>query len=70
MRGTEPFEDGSLPGLPTGVDLISADIGQIGILGLALTQVVSMANYVMRLRTPRGDDLDLLEIRGGMHPSI
>lgn len=43
MRGTEPLEDGK-------VDLLSADLGQIGILGLALTQVVSMANYVARLR--------------------
>lgn len=43
LRGTEPFEDG-------GVDLLSAGIGQIGILGLALTQVVSLANCVLRLR--------------------
>ncbi|MFM9971977.1 MAG: hypothetical protein ACKVQK_26655, partial [Burkholderiales bacterium] len=43
MRGTESGEDQR-------VDLLSADLGQIGFLGLALTQVVSMANYVMRLR--------------------
>ena len=52
IRGTETDQD-SLFGLPgdfDGVDLLSADLGQIGILGLALTQVVSMANYVMRLR--------------------
>lgn len=57
MRGTEPDQD-SLFGLPfgfDGVDLLSADLGQIGILSLALTQVVSMANYVMRLRAPTAD---------------
>jgi Ca2+-binding RTX toxin-like protein len=41
---------------------MSADIGQIGILGLALTQVVSMANYVMRLRTPRGDPVTQIKV--------
>ncbi len=47
LRGTEPLEDGL-------VDVLSADLGQIGILGLALTQVVSMANYVARLRQTSG----------------
>ncbi len=55
MRGTEPFEDGA-------VDLLSADLGQIGILGLALTQVVSMANYVMRLRAPFGANVPQLTV--------
>ena len=56
VRGTEPDRDDN-------VDLVSADLGQIGILGLALTQVVSMANYVMRLRAPAGDLVPQLSVR-------
>ena len=55
MRGTEPFQDGL-------VDLLSADMGQIGIFGLALTQVVSMANYVARLRAPFGVAVPQLKV--------
>lgn len=46
-RGTELGVEG-------GVDLWSADLGQIGIFGLALTQCVSLANYVARLCAPAG----------------
>jgi Ca2+-binding RTX toxin-like protein len=42
IRGTEPGTDGA-------VDLFSADLGQIGIFGIAVTQVVATANYLMRL---------------------
>lgn len=58
IRGTEATDDpmfGIPTGLPAGVDLVSADLAQIGMFGLALTQVVSMANYVMRLRGGIGD---------------
>ena len=45
IRGTEPKEDGL-------VDLISADLGQIGVFGIALTQTISMVNLIQRLLTP------------------
>jgi len=49
IRGTEL--DYRLSG-----DLIKADIGQIGFLGLAMGQAVSMINYIFRLRTKPEDD--------------
>jgi Ca2+-binding RTX toxin-like protein len=55
LRGTEPDKDG-------GVDLDSADT-QIGLFGLALTQVVSMANYITRLRAPVGVGVPQLAVR-------
>ena len=42
IRGTEPTTDGTN-------DLVDADIGQIGVLGLAMSQTVSMINYILRL---------------------
>src|SRR5574340_71485 len=66
IRGTEPTEDKvidiGISLLPLGVDLISADLGQIGMFGLALTQVVSMANYVMRLKGSTGDLVPQLKV--------
>lgn len=43
IRGTEPGADGL-------VDLLSADLGQIGVLGIALSQTVSMVNLIERMR--------------------
>jgi hypothetical protein len=60
IRGTEPSED-------LGVDLLSADM-QIGIFGLALTQVVSMANYVMRLRAPAGAPVQQIKVEATVTP--
>lgn len=54
IRGTEP--DFSLSG-----DLLKADIGQIGFLGLALGQAVSMVNYIRRLQAPDGSAVQQLE---------
>jgi trimeric autotransporter adhesin len=51
IRGTEPFEDPVVG--PFGVDLLSADLGQIGALGLALSQTVSMVNLIERLRVTK-----------------
>lgn len=46
VRGTEP-EGGQFY-----KDLINADLGQIGFLGFALSQAVSMINFMLRLRAP------------------
>ena len=45
IRGTEASSAG-----PLYLDLV-ADIAGIGVIGMALTQAVSMVNYLMRLRT-------------------
>jgi len=54
IRGTEPecnlFED-----------LIKADIGQIGFLGLAMGQAVSMINYIRLLQGGTNEDVQQLE---------
>ena len=55
MRGTEPSED-------LRADVFSADLGQIGLFGIALTQVVQMANYVMRLRAAASDLVPQLKV--------
>lgn len=47
IRGTEPGEQG-------GLDLFKADIGQIGMVGLALEQTISMINYIAQLRGEAG----------------
>ena len=44
IRGTEEI----------GLDALRADFGEIGILGMALSQTVSMVNYIYRLRNPVG----------------
>ena len=48
VRGTEPNADRHW-------DLLAADLGEIGILGLALAQVVSMVNLIERLKGTPGD---------------
>ncbi|RLJ61235.1 hypothetical protein [Sulfurisoma sediminicola] len=45
IRGTEP----------PGIDLLVADIGQIGYLGFALSQTASMINHILRLTTAADD---------------
>ncbi len=54
IRGTEPNVDG-------GLDLFKADIGQIGFLGLAIGQAVSMVNYIRRLQAPLNSPVQQLE---------
>ena len=46
IRGTEPS------GAQAYLDLLKADIGQIGFLGLALGQAVSLVNLMRRLQAP------------------
>jgi hypothetical protein len=48
IRGTEPFEDDK-------VDLLQADMGAIGVLGVSLPQAVSMVNLIMRLQADTDD---------------
>ena len=47
IRGTEPSEQ-------WGLDLFKADIGQIGMVGLALEQTISMINFIAQLRGEAG----------------
>ena len=53
IRGTEP--DFS----PSG-DLLKADLGQIGFLGLAMGQALSMLNYIRRLQAGTNEDVQQL----------
>ena len=48
IRGTEG------DGVQIALDALRADFGEIGILGMALSQTVSMVNYIYRLRNPVG----------------
>jgi pimeloyl-ACP methyl ester carboxylesterase len=60
IRGTEPFEQTSWG---VGLDLYEADIGQIGMIGLALDQTVSMINFIAQLRADEGtENVDRLEL--------
>jgi Ca2+-binding RTX toxin-like protein len=61
IRGSEPSVDGF-------VDLGSAGIGQIGLLGLALTQVVSMVNLIQRMRTEPGSPAVQVKIDASVLP--
>ena len=56
IRGTEPSEDGA-------VDLVGADLGQIGVFGIALTQVVSMVNLIQRLKAAEGTHITQITVR-------
>ncbi|MDY6867054.1 MAG: calcium-binding protein, partial [Chloroflexota bacterium] len=47
IRGTEPTGDNLY------LDLLRADIAQIGFIGFALDQTVSMINHILRLRAPK-----------------
>jgi hypothetical protein len=44
------------------VDLLSADLGQIGIFGIAITQVASLANYVLRLQAKETDRVSQVKV--------
>ena len=63
IRGTEPTADGT-------VDLISADLGQIGILGLALTQVVAAVNLIQRMLATPGTNVDQIQIKTSIIPPL
>lgn len=54
IRGTEPDGSPLNFGTQTSLDLIRADIAEIGLLGMSLTQCVSMVNYILRLQAPPG----------------
>ena len=56
IRGTEPQGDQLL------ADLIRADLAEIGFLGMALSQAVSLFNYVQRLKST-GNDVLRLELK-------
>ncbi len=55
LRGTEPSADG-------GVDLWGTDLGQIGILGIALSQTVSMVNLIQRMKGDLGQPVSQIEL--------
>ena len=55
IRGTEPTLDSRNPlGSQLSRDLVLADLTQIGFVGFALAQTVSMMNLMLRLRAPLG----------------
>lgn len=49
IRGTEPKSEQIY------LDLLQADLIEIGIIGCGLSQATSMFNYIQRLRAPRSD---------------
>jgi hypothetical protein len=61
IRGTEG--DPSVP-IELAKDL-QADLGQIGFLGLALSQAVSMVNYLLRVN--KGLNVDVPQYKWGFH---
>lgn len=63
IRGTEPGF--SVNGY---LDLIKADLGEIGFLGLAMSQTVSMINHINRLRN--GTDVDVAQFDVGVSVGV
>lgn len=61
MRGTEPNSDAR-------VDLFGADIAEIGLLGMAFSQTVSMVNLINRLRTPNGQYAHQVKVVTSLEP--
>ncbi len=61
IRGTETFSD-------DGVDLGGAGIGQIGILGFALTQTVSMVNLIQRMKAGPGMPAVQVKVNASLIP--
>ena len=61
IRGTEPTGE-------FGVDLFGADLGSIGILGLSISQVVSMSNLIQRLKAPAGTTVAQLKLNASVIP--
>ena len=58
IRGTEPNDT------QVYLDAIQADLLEMGLIGMSLSQATSMFNYVQRLRAPSGDNSVLqLELR-------
>ncbi len=49
IRGTEPDQTQLF------LDVFQADILEIGLIGMSLSQATSLFNYIQRLRAPRGD---------------
>ena len=64
LRGTESGNGQTL------IDLIGADIGQIGLIGMALAQTVSMVNYIRRLAAPAGTPVLQLKVNTSSTPPI
>ncbi len=56
IRGTEPG------GEQFDLDLLQADLAGIGLLGMALSQAVSMVNYILRLTAKAGSDVTKLQV--------
>ena len=53
IRGTEPNT----------VDILQADLLEIGLIGVALSQAVSLFNYVMRLSSPLSTTANVAQFR-------
>jgi len=47
-------------------DFISADLGQIGILGLALTQVIAAVNLIERMRAAQGANVEQIRLQASL----
>ena len=65
IRGTEPSLDGYFSGpadTQAYLDLYKADLHEIGVYGMAVSQAVSLFNYIQRLQTPEGQDAIQLEM--------
>ncbi|MEQ8660379.1 MAG: hypothetical protein RLW62_06145, partial [Gammaproteobacteria bacterium] len=58
IRGTEPLAQ-------FGVDLLEADLQQIGGIGLALSQGVALVNYVQRLQAAAGTEVSQWRLVAG-----
>ena len=66
IAGTEPTAEGQFV-----ADLLFSDVGQIGFLGGALNQVVSLFNYVQELKAPSSSRSALrLEVRKTLVPPL
>ena len=63
VRGTEPS------GTQLFKDLLKADLAEIGVIGMAVSQAVSLYNYIERLRTPQGGDVPLVTLQVGDAPA-
>ncbi|TAJ95665.1 MAG: hypothetical protein EPO31_01285 [Gammaproteobacteria bacterium] len=70
IRGTE-FDSTAYPleiGEQTYLDLLDADITEIGSTGLAIRQAVSLFNYIQRLRGDEGADVLQIELQEQTDP--
>jgi len=50
------------------LDLLRADLAQIGFIGFALEQTLSMVNYIERLKVDKGDSVQQLKLNTSLLP--